>query len=395
MAKKTTEKPEKVSDVVSETIESSEAVKINEAAKLNSVVEADGANEASELEQDIPADPEPSGGKSLTEAVEMENPKSEVLSNDFKYEHTEEVPALLGKVGFPVDEDPEIIEDGAAPIPDKIDKVPEDPSVEKIIVESPLPAPSPELKEILTTMQESLVTTQNISTKIDTLYSDAECIIKQLNNVSDNGYLLTAEVQALHSGTSDKGTLSKTFLTISSIVLALLVGFQFYLFNSLTKTERLQNAVSLSTTENISRLDKKMASYDKFLTKPLENTDQQAHVQPPLAGADKVNHTTEVVKEDNSGKTIPVQEKLNRLRNGLPERKLIRKETGDWFIYNKKAEEFVSDVDVIDSLNQAYRRIGRSLVTNIPMPACKALCILKPDGKGGTQIVMTKDFLPM
>jgi hypothetical protein len=85
---------------------------------------------------------------------------------------------------------------------------------------------------------------------------------------------------------------------------------------------------------------------------------------------------------------------LNKLRNGLAEKKLIRKENGDWFVYGKKSEENITDVEVIKALNLAYEKIGRSLIPPVPLPAHNALCILKADGKGGTQIVMTKDFLP-
>ena len=338
--------------------------------------------------------PVSSGTSGATEATEA----TEAIG---KYERTEEIPALLGKVEFSAEKDPETIEDEDTSVTDFAGTQPENPLIEETIKgqqksgDSVL-APSLELNEILAAMKESLATAQAISSKTDALYNDTECIIRQVNSISDNGYLLTAEVQALNSGTSSKSTLSKTFLTISSIVLALLVIFQFYMFASLIKTQQLQDTANSAAIENINRLDKKMTSYDKFLTKPTENKDQLAHVQPTPAGTENVSHTTEGIKEGGSGKVIPVQEKLNKLRNGLPEKRLIRKETGDWFIYNNKnAEEFVSDVDVIDSLNQAYRRIGRSLVTNIPMPACKALCILKPDGRGGTQIVMTKDFLPM
>ena len=99
-------------------------------------------------------------------------------------------------------------------------------------------------------------------------------------------------------------------------------------------------------------------------------------------------------KEGSSANSLSVLERLNKLRNGLPEKRLIRKETGDWFVYNKKSQECISDVEVIEALNQAYRKIGRQLEPNIPMPAHNALCILKPNGKGGTDVVMTKEFLP-
>jgi len=87
---------------------------------------------------------------------------------------------------------------------------------------------------------------------------------------------------------------------------------------------------------------------------------------------------------------------LNKLRNGLPEKKLFRNETGDWFTYNnnkKNNHESISDIEIIKALNEAYIKIGRTITPGIPLPPVKALCLLKPDGKGGTQIIMTKEFV--
>ena len=142
---------------------------------------------------------------------------------------------------------------------------------------------------------------------------------------------------------------------------------------------------------DIGNLNKKMADYNKNITKVLEKPVQQEHAQPSPVAAEIAVHEPQVT---SSASVTPVNEKLNKLRNGLPEKKLFRKETGDWFVFNKKNDECISDVEIIDSLNQAYRKIGRSVSPVVPLPAHKALCILKPDGKGGTQVVMTTEFLP-
>jgi hypothetical protein len=155
-------------------------------------------------------------------------------------------------------------------------------------------------------------------------------------------------------------------------------------------------------------LNKKMADYDKHLTKAMElPTPEQTplnHVAPNQTPLDQVppHHTgTEITvpagHENREVPTIavtPVFEKLNKMRDGLAEKKLIRKESGDWFVYNKKGSESIADVEVIKALNEAYRKIGRSTTTNVPMPPHNALCLLKPDGKGGTLIIMTKEFVP-
>jgi len=331
-----------------------------------------------------------------------------------------EVMELLGGTDASTTEEPEIVplQDGAieeaTPVEsgvavDEIDAVlpatgssnnlPDDRLMSAIAAESEniaakLAGNWSDLKGILESIQDSLANTQSVPSKIDALSNDADGLVKQLHGLSLNYELLTAELETISSDAHSKSVLSKTFLIISSLIIVLLVSFQIYLFMSLITIERIQNVAGSSVLENIRGLDKKMAAYDKNLTKSLENPPQQEHAQPNPAVAEKSGHETAAHKEAGPADATPVLAKLNRLRNGLPEKKLIRKETGDWFVYSKKNEECISDVEVIDSLNQAYRKIGRSTSPGIPMPAHNALCILKPDGKGGTQVVMTKEFLP-
>ncbi len=254
------------------------------------------------------------------------------------------------------------------------------------------PTGGSELKNIMESLQHSLTETHYISSKLDAVSADTDNLLKQVNSLSLNYELLAAEMESVTSGT--KGKLSKMFLIISSITITLLIAFQLYTFTSLIKTEQLQNAAGSSVLESIGSLNKKMAAYDKNLTKALEKPAPQEHVLPNPVAVEKAIHETSVHAETVAPHVTPVPEKLNRLRNGLPEKKLIRKETGDWFVYNKKTEECIADVEAIETLNGAYKKIGRSLSTTVPMPAHNALCILKPDGKGGTDVVMTKVFVP-
>ena len=328
-----------------------------------------------------------------------------VYSDDPEHgsERNEEVMELLREPKPFDSEDPEI--------QTVLETVDEDPVVtsvstpaDDLIAAAIIPAPEsvrveyidygPELKTIQESLQESLATTQSLSAKIDEVSKNTDGFVKQLNGLSLNYELLTAEMETISSDSHAKSFLSKTFLIISSVIIALLVIFQIYMFTSLIKTERLQNAAGSSVMENITSLNKKMAAYDKNLTKALESAPSQEHAQPHPVAVENGGHEVAAHKEADAVNVTPVLEKLNKLRNGLPEKKLVRKETGDWFVYGKKNEECISDVEVVESLNQAYRKIGRTTSPGFPMPAHNALCILKPDGKGGTQVVMTKDFMP-
>ncbi|NTV49775.1 MAG: hypothetical protein HGB32_06165 [Geobacteraceae bacterium] len=328
-----------------------------------------------------------------------------VSSDDTEQVHVrkEEVMELLGGTEAPENEEPEIVpvQDtvGEDDVTDSFNSLPDNPVIPEAAVEpenaaAEHPDYGVELKIIQESLHDSLTNTQSISSKIDVLSSNTDGLLKQLNGLSLNYELLSAEMETISSDSHSKSVLSKTFLIISSVIIALLVVFQLYMFTSLIKTERLQNVAGSAVMENITSLNKKMAEYDKNLTKALEHPPQQEHVQPNPAVAENGGHEIAAHKEAGPVSVTPVLEKLNRLRNGLSEKKLIRKETGDWFVYGKKSEECISDVEVIETLNQAYRKIGRSTSPGIPMPAHNALCILKPDGKGGTQVVMTKDFLP-
>ena len=256
------------------------------------------------------------------------------------------------------------------------------------------PAAGNDVLKVLESLQDSLADTRYISAKIDAVSDDTERLIKQVNNLSVNYEMLATEMESITSGADTKRMLSKAFLAISSIIVTLLVFFQVYMFVTLIQVQQVQNASGSSVLENIGSLSKKLADYDKHLAKALEKPVQQEHAQPSHVVAEKSDHETGGNKEAAPAQVTQVIEKLNKLRSGLPEKKLIRKETGDWFVYNKKVDECIADVEVIETLNQAYRKIGRSLSTSVPMPSHNALCILKPDGRGGTQVVMTKDFVP-
>ncbi len=208
----------------------------------------------------------------------------------------------------------------------------------------------------------------------------------------------TADVKTeIAANTSDvkfRNVLSKSFLAISSAVVLLLAVFQIYTFTVLVKTEKSQNISGPAVLEKISNLNKNMGEYNKNITKVLENTAQQEHAKANPAAAEPKAPEAPAAGVVTPVPVVPVNVKLSKLRNGLSEKKLYRKETGDWFVYNKKNDELISDLEVIESLNQAYKKLGRPVSPKVPLPPHKALCLLKPDGKGGTLAVMTNDFLP-
>lgn len=357
---------------------------------------------------------------SVLGTADIEDPGSENDPDRAESDRSEEVPSLLGKIVIADDQElgnvpgqvaagedtisqDDVIDEGDADkpafapgsFPGQSDNRPQP----TIIAErgndgEELRDPGGELKYIMESLQDSLANTQYISLKIDTVSNDTASLIKQVNTISLNYELLTAEIESISSDANAKSMLSKTFLIISSLVLAVLVVIQIYMFLSLNKIQRLQNSAGSSVLEQIGTLNKKMADYDKNLTKALEKPVQQEHTQPNPAVAEKTDLNVHENSNMSSAHAAPVNERLNKLRNGLPEKKVIRKETGDWFVYNKKNDECISDVEVIQALNEAYRKIGRTISTHIPLPPINALCILKPDGKGGTEIVMTEKFVP-
>jgi hypothetical protein len=394
----------------------------NDGATENTSVKTE-VNEAGNA--DVSIQPDQAAVENVTDegkaSVDVEAPEPEDIPGQMEPVRTEEVQALLGRSENTDEEGSEIAPDqeageGAVASADAVNAevdleteitiansfydLPDNLQTPAIFVEpghseEDHPVADADIKNILESLQDSLTNTQDISSKIDALSDDTDRLAKQVNGISINSELLAAEMESFTSSVNTKNMLSKSFLIISSTALALLIMFQIYMFAAQVKTQRVLNVTGSSVLQNISGLNKKIAIYDNHLTKALESQTQQEHAKPNPAAAEKNGHETPGNIEAAAAPVTPVLEKLNRLRNGLPERKLIRKETGDWFVYNNnKSEESISDLEVIEVLNQAYRRIGRSLTTKVPMPSNNALCILKPDGKGATEVVMTNDFLP-
>jgi len=268
-------------------------------------------------------------------------------------------------------------------------------SVEEVVGVPPDPAPAVlddiahDIIDIKQSLFRSLAETDSILSKIDEIARDVTGLSQK---VADLTLRYDSHAEEMSASVSDAGTrsfLSKTFLTCASIIILLLASFQIYTFVQLVRDERSQKTSSLAVIDTFNKLNSKMAAYDKNITKILESP-----AQPKQESAEHAAHEAPVVGGGAPVPVIPVRERLNKLRNGLPEKKLFRKETGDWFVYSKKNDECIADVDIIEVLNQAYKKSGRPISTPVPLPNHKVLCLLKPDGKGGTQVVMTHEFLP-
>lgn len=338
--------------------------------------------------------------KLSSETLEAAHPDLAVSSET---DHRTEIPALLGKDEIPEPGESgesvfagDCADAGSEPHHERAESQPfPETAVETAIHIGTPPVSAADIQLILETVQESLTNTAYISAKIDAVSGDTDALLQQLKTLSTNQERLATQVEEITANVDSKNSgstnvPSKTFLIASSSLLAMLVVAQVYLFISLLNTQRHQNTAGSAVLGNITSLNKKMALYDTNLTKALAQPATQEHTQPPPSAG----HETAGGVVSASAPVVPVLERLNKLRNGLPEKKLVRKESGDWYIYSKKNDECIADVEVIKALNQAYERTGRSLTPPVPMPSHNALCILKADGKGGTQIVMTKEFLP-
>jgi len=248
------------------------------------------------------------------------------------------------------------------------------------------PAVSEDLKKILDALQESLVNSnQQLSAKLDAVSDDTAALMKRVDSISAMYEQLTADLEYSSSAAKAKSFLSKTFMAVSSIAIALLAIFQVYMYPSFMKNQHNQNTAVSSVLQNMSSLDKKMAGYDKNLTKALEKPVQQAPAAPP---AEKAVPEAKVNTGATPVNVTSLPEKLNKCRNGLSVQKLIRNEKGDWFVANKKGDGYITDVEVIEALDRAYKRYYGAQWPNIPLEVSKRPCFLVPDGRGGTEIAM-------
>lgn len=251
-----------------------------------------------------------------------------------------------------------------------------------------------ELKTVLETVHTFQDSSEQILAKVDSIAAESASVSGKINEIALNHELISSELESLVSGAGSRNVLSKAFMVCICTVMVALAGFQIYTFMSLVQTDNLYTASGTKLVENLNGLNKKMAEYNANLSKAVAAPDPHATTPAQHAAAPEASgHEAAPQHSAEAPAAMPLSEKLNRLRNGAVEKKLVRKETGDWFVYTKKIDECIADVEIISALNQAYKRLGRPLPTSEKMPSHNSLCILKPDGKGGTEIVMTQNFV--
>jgi cell division protein FtsL len=166
------------------------------------------------------------------------------------------------------------------------------------------------------------------------------------------------------------GSMSKLFhiLMILALVL-LLVGMSYLAVRQYQANQHL-NTAETTIAAAIKTQQQQIANYDKHFAN--------------LVGV-------EITKEREASFKSSVQERINRLRNGVAEQQLYRKNNGDWFAVIGKNEIALSDPDVLEELNQAFVKSGRPLKTPYLVPPHKVVVVLRANGKGGTDIVITKE----
>ena len=212
-------------------------------------------------------------------------------------------------------------------------------------------------------------TTFDVSEKVAELSKAVAILTAQLQKVSEE----TERTVAWSESTKITSALSRTFLVLSSVVLVALLGGMGYLALNQMQLQQRQDKVSHLATQAVEAQNKRQAEFDKqFAT---------------LVGSE-LKHERETINKES------IQSKLNHLRGGAAEQRLLRKSNGDWLIPKAKTEEQITDQDLIELLNQLFEKSGRSLTTHPSLPPHKVVTILKPNGKGGTDLQVTKETVP-
>jgi hypothetical protein len=212
-------------------------------------------------------------------------------------------------------------------------------------------------------------TTFDVSEKVAELSRAVAVLTAQLQKVSEE----TERTVAWSESTRLVSPLSKTFLILAIVVLVALLGGMGYLTVSQMQLQQRQDKVSHLATQAVEAQTRRQAEFDKqFAT---------------LVGTE-IKHERETINKES------IQSKLNHLRGGAAEQRLLRKSSGDWLLPKGKTEELITDQNLIELLNQLFEKSGRSLTTHPSLPPHKVVSILKPNGKGGTDLIVTKETVP-
>ena len=209
----------------------------------------------------------------------------------------------------------------------------------------------------------------DLSEKVALLSTTTAAMTVTIQKISDE----TEQMVGWSHDVKVTSALSKVFLALSILVLVLLLGGMSYLAIGHYNAQHHLHAAQTAVAGTIKVQQKQIAEYDKHFA--------------DLVGG-------ELKKEREASSKASVHDRINRLRNGLAEQPLHRKNNGDWFVASGKNEVSITDPEIIEELNQAFVKSGRTLTVPYLVPPHKAVIALRPNGKGGTDIVVTKDVVP-
>ncbi len=257
------------------------------------------------------------------------------------------------------------------------------PALADTAVEEALPVAAVSAAEELVARQALLAASQEQLTKLEYLTTTLFTMNERMSELSKGVAALSQELHKVSEETEQTvamfgkakvtSALSRWFLlTAIVLLLALLAGLSYLAVNQLQLQQR-QDKLSLIATNAVEAQEKRMAAFDKHFA--------------DLIGSGIKSELEAHNREAGMGK-------LNRLRNGAAELRLLRKSTGDWLLPSAKHEELITDPDIVEALNQGFEKSGRTLLTPANTPPHKVVTLLKPDGKGGTAVVVTRETVP-
>jgi len=242
--------------------------------------------------------------------------------------------------------------------------------------ESPSHLQSELLADISATMEEQTDKLTRLSSALlamDKRFTELSTSVTQLSQDLQKISEETGQTVSWTESVAITSSLSRLFLVLSIIMLAALLGGMGYLASNQYQLMQQQSNASQAAAAATELQVKRMAEFDKRFAEL-------------VGGAIKSERET-INKESVAGK-------INKLRGGAAERRILRKSSGDWLIPNGKTEELITDPEIIEALNLAFEKSGRPLITPPSLPPHKTVCILKPNGKGGTEVILTRETMP-
>lgn len=205
-----------------------------------------------------------------------------------------------------------------------------------------------------------------ISEQISDLSKAVSFLSAELQKVSDD----TEQTVKWSESTRLHKPLSAVFIVVACLLLTALYAATGYLAKQHIQLQKRQDSLSELAVQAVDNLHKRQAEFDNRFAS--------------LVGEELQKERAVISKES-------VHSKLNRLRNGASEFKLLRTHTGDWLVPKEKNEEIITDHDLITLLNQLYEKTGRSLAVHPSLPPHKVVVMLQPDGKGGSLMRITNN----